>query len=637
MGGTFGSTIMARDSGDNPGVTIYSTSNTGKPHLEFLNNLYSHKIWLAGDGTGDLYFSVDYSATTPKVTFRGNGDVGIGTATPSFTSGKGLHVKFSGDAVIRITSGSNTGFDLQQAVDGTNYIYNRDNSAFVFGTNNTERVRIAADGKLIVNSASSFGAYQFQVNGASYISGAVTLANLAGSGTRMVVADANGVLSTQAIPSGGGGSGTVTSVGITVGSSGTDVNVSNSPITTSGNITLNIPDASATARGLVNTGTQTFAGDKTFTGTTTLNSTRTSITNGSYGMYMLTTYNIALATSNVNVYTSVDALTLNLTNGALTGNETFNVTANLNQVSVAGNASTISTQPIRGIISGILGIPSAATMNIADFRYFEAKTPDRAALTGHIVQTIYGLKISQLKGATGYTITNGWGIYQEGTQDNNYFAGNVIVGSTTVGSYKLDVTNNFRVNTGTVPVAIESFSNPGIGTVASVYSTGSASTIAFGSQANDTYLVGGYVFIGNQSAKFMIQADVLTGAYDGWGSIGSSGKYMKEVYTNYLVDKVNFNRQTASYTLVSGDRSKVIEMNVGSANTVTVPTNASVAFPIGTQINIIQYGAGQTTIAGAGVTFRSTNNWLKINAQYGSATLVKVGTDEWYVIGNLSA
>ena len=589
---------------------------------------------IANDRNGNIKIFTN-AAEVVRITSTGN--LGVGTTTPTFTSGKGVHVKFSGDAVIRITSGSNTGFDLQQAVDGTNYIYNRDNSAFVFGTNNTERVRIAADGKLIVNSASSFGAYQFQVNGASYISGAVTLANLAGSGSRMVVTDANGLLSTQAIPSGGGGSGTVTSVGITVGSSGTDVNVSNSPITTSGNITLNIPDASATARGLVNTGTQTFAGDKTFTGTTTLNSTRTSITNGSYGMYMLTTYNIALATSNVNVYTSVDALTLNLTNGALTGNETFNVTANLNQVSVAGNASTISTQPIRGIISGILGIPSAATMNIADFRYFEAKTPDRAALTGHIVQTIYGLKISQLKGATGYTITNGWGIYQEGTQDNNYFAGNVIVGSTTVGSYKLDVTNNFRVNTGTVPVAIESFSNPGIGTVASVYSTGSASTIAFGSQANDTYLVGGYVFIGNQSAKFMIQADVLTGAYDGWGSIGSSGKYMKEVYTNYLVDKVNFNRQTASYTLVSGDRSKVIEMNVGSANTVTVPTNASVAFPIGTQINIIQYGAGQTTIAGAGVTFRSTNNWLKINAQYGSATLVKVGTDEWYVIGNLSA
>ena len=641
QGGSVGTTIMARATTDDPGITAYSTSQTGKPHIKLLNGLYSHKIWLAGDGTGDLYFSVDYASTTPKVVFKGNGNVGIGTISPTFVAGGGLHVKMAGDANIRITGGSNTGFDLTQASDGNNYIYNRDNSAFIFGTNNTERVRIAADGKLIVNSASSFGAYQFQVNGASYISGQTTLANLAGTGTRMVVADANGLLSTQAIPSGGGGSGTVTSVGLTIGSSGTDVNVSNSPITTSGNITLNIPDASATARGLVNTTAQTFAGDKTFTGQTTVNSVRTDITNGAYGMYMFTRYNVTTATTNANVYATVDYLMLNLANGAITGGETFNVTANLNQVAVGGNTGTVSTQPIRGIISGLLGIPTGSgggvVMNIADFRYFEAKTPDRASLTGHVVQNIYGLKIGQLRGATGYTITNGWGIYQEGSQDNNYFNGSVVIGSATVGNYKLDVTSTFRVNTGTVPVAIESFANPGIGTVASVYSTGTNSTIAFGSQANDTYLVGGFVFIGNQSAKFMISADTLTGAYDGWGSIGSSAKYMKEVYTNYLVSKQVFSRQTASYTLVSGDRSKVIEMNVGSANTLTVPTNASVAFPIGTQITIIQYGAGQTTIAGAGVTFRSTNNWLKINAQYGSATIIKVGTDEWYVVGNLSA
>lgn len=72
---------------------------------------------------------------------------------------------------------------------------------------------------------------------------------------------------------GGGGSGTVTSVALAAGTSGTDVNISGSPITTSGTITLNIPDASATARGLMTTGTQTIAGAKTWSGNAVFNGT----------------------------------------------------------------------------------------------------------------------------------------------------------------------------------------------------------------------------------------------------------------------------------------------------------------------------------------------------------------------------
>lgn len=103
-------------------------------------------------------------------------------------------------------------------------------------------------------------------------------------------------------------------------------------------------------------------------------------------------------------------------------------------------------------------------------------------------------------------------------------------------------------------------------------------------------------------------------------------------------ETVTANRQAASYTLALTDRGKLVEMDVATANNLTVPLNSSIAFPVGTKIDIVQYGAGQTTIvATGGVTLRSTNNWLKINARYGAVTLVKIATDEWYVFGNLNA
>jgi hypothetical protein len=97
------------------------------------------------------------------------------------------------------------------------------------------------------------------------------------------------------------------------------------------------------------------------------------------------------------------------------------------------------------------------------------------------------------------------------------------------------------------------------------------------------------------------------------------------------------NRQTASYTLVLGDADKLVEMNVGSANNLTVPLNSSVAFATGTQILLAQYGAGQTTIvATSGVTIRSNGAKLKLNAQYSGATLIKIDTNEWYLFGDIA-
>lgn len=99
------------------------------------------------------------------------------------------------------------------------------------------------------------------------------------------------------------------------------------------------------------------------------------------------------------------------------------------------------------------------------------------------------------------------------------------------------------------------------------------------------------------------------------------------------------NRQTGtSYTLVKSDAGKAVEMDNASANTVTVPPDSSVLLPIGTVIEIFQYGAGQTTIvAGSGVDLRSSGAKLKLSGQYASAAIRKIATDEWAVTGELSA
>lgn len=99
---------------------------------------------------------------------------------------------------------------------------------------------------------------------------------------------------------------------------------------------------------------------------------------------------------------------------------------------------------------------------------------------------------------------------------------------------------------------------------------------------------------------------------------------------------ITANRQTASYTLVIGDADKLVEMNVATANNLTIPLNSSVAFSIGTQILIAQYGAGQTTIVPtSGVTLRSNGSKTKLNVQYSGATLIKIASDEWYLFGDI--
>jgi hypothetical protein len=99
------------------------------------------------------------------------------------------------------------------------------------------------------------------------------------------------------------------------------------------------------------------------------------------------------------------------------------------------------------------------------------------------------------------------------------------------------------------------------------------------------------------------------------------------------------NAQTGTtYTLVLADAGKMVTMTNASANTLTVPPNADVAFPVNTRLDIIQYGAGNTTIAaGSGVTIYSSGSKLKLSGQYSGASLWKKATNTWVLIGDLKA
>jgi hypothetical protein len=148
---------------------------------------------------------------------------------------------------------------------------------------------------------------------------------------------------------------------------------------------------------------------------------------------------------------------------------------------------------------------------------------------------------------------------------------------------------------------------------------------------NDTYTVGSRTWTWTGSnwelKAISIPAGSITTTELADRSIGSA-----------KLTGLTINAQTGTtYTLALSDAHDLVTLSNVSAITLTVPTNAVVGFTIGDQVNLVQLGTGQVTIGGAGVTIRSQGSKLKLNGQYSGATLVKLGTDEWILIGNTAA
>lgn len=75
----------------------------------------------------------------------------------------------------------------------------------------------------------------------------------------------------------------------------------------------------------------------------------------------------------------------------------------------------------------------------------------------------------------------------------------------------------------------------------------------------------------------------------------------------------------------------IVTMNNAAANVVTIPENATVAFSIGTKIEVVQLGAGETTISGASGVTVNTPSTITATVQYQTLTLTQVATDIWIV------
>lgn len=97
------------------------------------------------------------------------------------------------------------------------------------------------------------------------------------------------------------------------------------------------------------------------------------------------------------------------------------------------------------------------------------------------------------------------------------------------------------------------------------------------------------------------------------------------------------NQVGTTYTLVLADDGAELRMGNAAAIALTVPSHASVAFPLGTEVLITQTGAGQVTVSGAGGVTIQTPETAKTRTQYAQVRLVKVSTNTWSLSGDLEA
>jgi len=126
------------------------------------------------------------------------------------------------------------------------------------------------------------------------------------------------------------------------------------------------------------------------------------------------------------------------------------------------------------------------------------------------------------------------------------------------------------------------------------------------------------------------------------GFPAATGDVLTSTMFNGLTSFTVGTAQTADYTPVSNDQYQaLIQMNKATAINFTIPTNASVAYAVGTALTVLNIGAGALTIKAvtSGTTTVLSAGAVAAQptlAQYKSAVCIKTATDTWYVVGGIA-
>ena len=224
--------------------------------------------------------------------------------------------------------------------------------------------------------------------------------------------------------------------------------------------------------------------------------------------------------------------------------------------------------------------------------------------------------------STGITLSSG-AIATTITQYTDSLARSAISVTDSGGDGSLSYDNSTGVITYVGPSASDARAHFSGGTAISI----TDGVVAFtGTQANGNELEN---VVEDTTPQLGGNLDLNSNSITGTGGISITGT---------VIAQSTINAQSGTtYTTVLGDASKLVTLSNAGAITLTIPTNASVAYAVGTKIDFAQTGAGQVTVAGAGGVTVNATPTLKFRAQYSAATCIKTATDTWLLVGDLAA